>query len=365
MENQSLPESDLRALDEEGRKFVHSVRLSRMILPVLLGMLAVGYLFYRQFDPEKFRAISWSAAAFFWLFLALVLLLLRHLSYSFRLWTLSHGQFSFRKCMELIVLWEFSSALTPTAKGGPLVMLFVLTKEKLSAGRTAAAVFYTMICDTGFFVFLLPVMLLIYGPSMLFPGMKSFDDVGLASGAFFFTYTMMAGYWVFLSLFIFVRPDLGKSLLHWFARRPLLKKQSAKLELLGDEFILAANEMKAQQWTFHLKVLLGTLGSWTGKFLMINCIIIALVPAIPVDGATQAFIYARLVAMFTIMAFSPTPGGAGLAEIALANFISDYVPAGTGIVVALIWRGMAYYGYLLAGSIIVPAWINARYSKES
>jgi hypothetical protein len=94
--------------------------------------------------------------------------------------------------MELIVLWEFSSALTPTAKGGPLVMLFVLTKEKLSAGRTAAAVFYTMICDTGFFVFLLPVMLLIYGPSMLFPGMKSFDDVGLASGAFFFTYTMMA-----------------------------------------------------------------------------------------------------------------------------------------------------------------------------
>jgi uncharacterized protein (TIRG00374 family) len=144
-----------------------------------------------------------------------------------------------------------------------------------------------------------------------------------------------------------------------------LKKQSAKLELLGDEFILAANEMKAQQWTFHLKVMLGTLGSWTGKFLMINCIIIALVPAIPVDGATQAFIYARLVAMFTIMAFSPTPGGAGLAEIALANFISDYVPAGTGIVVALIWRGMAYYGYLLAGAIIVPAWINARYSKES
>ena len=361
--NDPIPEADIHTLDEEGKKFVSSVRLSRMILPVSLGIIAVVYLFYRQFDPEKFRSISWSATEFLWLCTAFVLLILRHLSYSFRLWTLSHHQFTFRKCMELIVLWEFSSALTPTAKGGPLVMLFVLTKEKLSAGRTAAAVFYTMICDTGFFVFLLPVLLLIYGPSMLVPGMEHFDDIGLASGAFFFTYAVMAGYWILLSLFVFVKPGLGKSVLHWFARRPFLKKQSGKLDLLGDEFILAADEMKAQKWHFHARVLLGTLGSWTGKFLMINCIIIAVVPETPVDGATQAFIYARLVAMFTIMAFSPTPGGAGLAEIALSGFISDYVPTGIGIVVALIWRGMAYYGYLLAGAIIVPAWIHARYGN--
>lgn len=346
--------------EEEGRKILRSMRLSRMILPVLLGMAAVAYLFYSQFDPERFRSIQWTASAWGWLGGALLLLVLRHLSYSFRLYVLTGGHFTYRKCIELIVLWEFSSALTPTSKGGPFVMLFVLTQEKLSAGRTAAAVFYTMVCDSGFFVLLLPVLLLIYGPPMLFPGMNSFSDVGLASGTFFVTYAMMVVYWSLLMFFLFINPRAAKTMLGWLAKLPFLKKYAAKLIFMGEEFNLAAKEMRGQQWDYHLKVILGTLGSWTSKFIMINCIIIAVVPSTPVDGATQAFLYARLVAMFTIMTFSPTPGGAGIAEIALASFISDYVPQGIGLVVALIWRGMAYYGYLLLGTLVVPGWVNAR-----
>lgn len=351
--------------EEEGRKILHSMRLSRMILPVLLGMAAVGYLFYSQFDPEKFRSIQWTASAWAWISVALLLLVLRHLSYSFRLYVLTGGHFTFRKCIELIVLWEFSSALTPTSKGGPFVMLFVLTKEKLSAGRTAAAVFYTMVCDSGFFVILLPILLLIYGPPMLYPGMSSFSDGRLASGTFFVTYSMMLVYTSFLVFFLFVNPKAAKALLGWLAKLPLLKKFAAKLTFLGEEFSLAANEMRGQPWSYHAKVILGTLGSWTSKFIMINCIIIAIVPTTPVDGATQAFIYARLVAMFTIMTFSPTPGAAGLAEIALASFISDYVPQGIGLVVALIWRGMAYYGYLLLGALVVPGWVSARLKERA
>lgn len=350
--------------EEEGRQILRSMRLSRMILPVLLGIAGVAYLFYSQFDAERFRSIQWTSAAFLWLGVAFLLLVTRHFAYSYRLYVLTGGYFSFRKCLELIVLWEFSSALTPTSKGGPFVMLFVLTQEKLSAGRTAAAVFYTMVCDTGFFVVLLPTMLAVYGPPMLFPGMTHFGDVGLASGTFFFTYSMMVSYWTVLMLFLFLKPGLAKRLLEWLARQKLLKKYAHKLHFWGEEFTLAANEIRSQRWSYHSRVLLATLGSWTLKFLMINCIIIALAPATPVDGATQAFIYARLVAMFTIMAFSPTPGGAGLAEIALAGFISDYVPAGVGMVVALIWRAMAYYGYLLLGALVVPGWVSARLQER-
>jgi uncharacterized protein (TIRG00374 family) len=357
--------NNLQPFDEEGKRVLHSMRLTRMIIPILLGMVAVAYLFYSQFDAEKFRSIEWSAHAWWWLAGALFLLVLRHLSYAFRLKVLTRGHFSYWKCLELIVIWEFSSALTPTSKGGPFVMLFVLTQEKLSAGRTAAAVFYTMVCDTGFFVVLLPTLLWLYGPPMLFPGMQHFGDVGLASGTFFITYSMMVMYWSVLVFFLFLKPKASKSVLGWLAKQRLLKKFAPRLNFLGHEFSLAATEMRSQSWLYHFKVLLGTFGSWTSKFLMINCIIIALVPSTPVDGATQAFIYARLVAMFTIMAFSPTPGGAGLAEIALAGFISDYVPQGIGIVVALIWRGMAYYGYLLLGALVVPGWVNARLREKT
>ncbi len=355
--------------DEQGSKALQSLRLSRMLVPILLGVAAVAYLFHSQFDIERFRSIRWTGIAFLWLGGALLVLFLRHLSYSYRLFVLTGGQFSFRKCLQLMVLWEFSSALTPTSKGGPFVMMFVLTREKLSAGRTAAAVLYAMVCDSGFFVLTLPILLLVYGPPMLYPGMKSFSDVGLASGTFFVTYGMMVTYWLLLVFFLMLNPTAANKLLQWLARLPFLKRFSEKLHFWGNEFKLAATEMRSQKWDYHLKIILATVGSWTGKFIMINLIIIALVPATPLDGSTQAFIYARLVAMFTIMTFSPTPGGAGLYEIALANFISDAVPQGIGMVVALIWRGMAYYGYLLAGALVVPGWVAARvrhypYSKQ-
>jgi len=344
-------------LDEQSQQRVlRSFRLSRIILPVLLGMAAVGYLFYRQFDPAQFRAIEWTGHAIFWIILAFIVLIVRHLFYSLRMRTLTG--FSWSKCIELIILWEFSAALTPTSKGGPFVMLFVLTKEKLSAGRTAAAVFYTMVCDSGFFIISLPLLLLIYGPPMLYPGMKTYSDVGLASGTFFVTYALMFSYWSVLVFLLLIRPRYAKVALHWLAKRPFLKKYAERLDLLGEEFALAAEEMHRQGWRYHLGVIAGTVGAWTSKFIMINCLIIAVVPTTPLDGGTQAFIYARLVAMFIIMAFSPTPGGAGLAEMALVGFISDYVPAGIGLVVALLWRGMAYYGYLLVGAVVVPAWVT-------
>lgn len=348
-------------LDAESQQQVlRSFRTSRIILPVLLGMAAVVYLFYRQFDLAQFRTINWSVQAFVWIGVALLLLLIRHAFYSLRIKTLTG--FSWRKSAELIVMWEFSAALTPTSKGGPFVMLFILTREKLSAGRTAAAVFYTMVCDSGFFVLSLPLLLAIYGPPMLYPGMKSFSDVGLASGTFFVTYGLMVTYWCFLVFLLMVRPRYAKIALDWLAKRDLLKRFAPKLTLLGEEFTLAATELRQQNWRYHLGVIVGTVGAWTSKFIMINCLIIAIVPSTPIDGSTQAFIFARLTAMFIIMAFSPTPGGAGLAEMALVGFISDYVPKGIGLVVALLWRLMAYYGYLLAGSIIVPAWIAAKVS---
>ena len=362
MQNPVLSEAEQEA---ETQKTLRSFRASRMILPIILGIAAVGYLFYRQFDPQQFRAIDWTARAFAWIGLAFVLLIIRHLFYAFRLRTLTGGFFSWRKCLELIVLWEFSAAVTPTSKGGPVVMMFVLTQEKLPAGRTAAAVFYAMVCDSGFFVLTLPLWLALYGPPMLYPGMKTFNDLNLANVAFFATYTIMAVYLVVLIFFLFIRPQFAKGVLGWIAQRRFLKKMSARISRVGEEFEMAAAEMRKQNWRYHLKVIIGTIGAWTCKFVMINCLIIAIVPSTPVDGATQAFIYARLVAMFIIMAFSPTPGGAGLAEMALVDFTSDYVPKGIGLVVALLWRGMAYYGYLLLGAIIVPGWVARHVGKKS
>lgn len=332
---------------------------------MLLGLAAVAWLIVSRFNPDDFRAIDWTARALGWIGLSFFCLLVRHFCYSLRLHAITDGFFTFRKCLKLVVLWEFSSALTPTSKGGAFVMMFALTRENLAAGRTAAVAFYTMLCDSGFFVLTLPIWLAIYGPRMLYPGVNTFSEASLATGAFFVTYAIMTGFWLTMVFFLILKPQFAQNALRSLARFPFLRKFEPKFQQIGADFALGAAEIRRQKWTSHIRVMVGTLGAWTCKFIMINCIMLAVKPGIPFDGATQLFLYARLVAMFIIMSFSPTPGAAGLAELALTKFISDYIPeTSIALVVALIWRGMAYYGYLLAGAIVAPAWIAEKIGKN-
>lgn len=366
--NEPVVEQPIRtAEEEEHHRVLHSFRASRLIIPIALGLGVALWFFFRELDPGQFRAIRWTTPTFIWIGAAFLLLVVRHFFYAFRLRGITAGALSWRKCLEMIVIWEFSAAVTPTSKGGPFVMLFVLSREKLGAGRTAAAVFYAMVCDAGFFILLLPFLLALYGPSMLYPGMVSFHDggeKGAASVAFFVTYAFMLVYWLVLVFFLLLRPQYAKGALGWLARRRILRRWYHKITRLGNEFHHAAEEIRTQNWRYHLRVIGGTLGAWTSKFLMINCLIIAIVPTTPLDGATQAFIYARMVAMFIIMSFSPTPGGAGIAELMMTRYISDYAPESIAFVVAMLWRGMAYYGYLLLGGVVVPAWIAGKIGKK-
>ena len=69
-----------------------------------------------------------------------------------------------------------------------------------------------------------------------------------------------------------------------------------------------------------------------------------------------------------IMAFSPTPGSAGLAEIVFGGFLSDYVPENIAMIIAYVWRLITYYAYLVVGVLVIPNWIgkvmNRRLAKR-
>jgi uncharacterized protein (TIRG00374 family) len=62
--------------------------------------------------------------------------------------------------------------------------------------------------------------------------------------------------------------------------------------------------------------------------------------------------------MHVVTAFTPTPGGSGVAEYLFGGFYSDYISEGISSLAALIWRLITYYPYLIAGVIIVPIWFS-------
>ena len=69
--------------------------------------------------------------------------------------------------------------------------------------------------------------------------------------------------------------------------------------------------------------------------------------------------YARQLVMWIVLLISPTPGASGAAEFAFSGFMSDLLPVGASLVlIALLWRVITYYIYLLAGAVVGPRWVK-------
>jgi len=345
--------------DKEQQEVLRSIRISKIILPIILGVAVVAYLLWKQFDPEDFAKIDWTQHTTFWVFFSFFLLAVRHMAYATRLRILSDKQFSWRKCIELIFIWEFSSAISPTSVGGSAVALFVLAQEKLSTAKTATIVIYSAVLDTIFFISTLPILLSICGLEIIRPGLASFQDLDGLGYTFLFAYFFMGCYGFLFFYGLFINSNTIKRTLVWFTKFKWLRKYRHKAIDLGNDMIIASEEIKHKSWPFHIGAFLSTATAWSCRFLLLNCLIIAFIPSTSMAFFDQLSLYSRLETMFVIMAFSPTPGGAGLAELVFHFFLSDYVPEqGIALLIASIWRLFTYYLYLLVGVIVIPNWIK-------
>lgn len=349
----------LEDFTDEQQDVLKSIRMSRIILPILIGVGVVVYSLIKQFDPEEFAKIEWNQHTLFWVCLSFVLLVIRHLAYANRLRVLSEKQFTWRKCIELIFIWEFSSAVSPTSVGGSAVAFFVLAQEKLTTAKTATIVLYTVVLDTIFFVGSLPILFAFFGTNMIRPNMTNLSDIDGWGITFLVAYVLMAAYGAVFYYGLFINPKQIRRLFVAVTSIRFLKRYQPKAIELGNEMVGASQHLKRQNWQFHLSAFLSTATAWSCRFLLLNCLIIAFVSNTPTDISTQMGLYARLQTMFIIIAFSPTPGGAGFVEILFTGFLSDYVTSPThATIISTLWRLMTYYAYLLIGVIVIPNWIR-------
>lgn len=344
--------------DKDQAEVLQSIKLNRILLPIFLGLAVVIFLLYRSFDINEFRDIRWDRHILLWISIAIAFLVLRHCAYAYRIYTLSDKKFSWWKCVELIFIWEFSSAVSPTSVGGSAVAFFVLAQEKLSTAKTATIVTYTIVLDTLFFVITLPIWLAILGFSIIRPNMTSFSDLDALGYTFLFAYIAMAAYGFLFYWGLFQQPKKIKQFLSWITKLRPLRRFNTKAKSLGDDIMIASQEMRSKDWGFHIKAFLSTFLAWTFRFTILSSLIIAFTP-ISIDFQTQFALFARLETMFVIIAFSPTPGGAGVIEALFSSFFTDYLEQGTQtLVISFIWRMITYYSYLIIGAFIIPNWIR-------
>ena len=183
-----------------------SIRLSRILIPAVIGIAIVTYMMYNQLDMEEFASINWNGHLLFWLFMAVMMYVLRHLFYAARLRLMSDEVFGWKKSIQLIFIWEFASAVSPTSVGGSGVALFLLAQEKLSAGKTVSVVLYSMVLDTVFFIIGLPLLYLALGATIIRPGMTSITDLDGFGYTFMTVLVIMTFYGLVFFYGLFLNP---------------------------------------------------------------------------------------------------------------------------------------------------------------
>ena len=342
-------------MSERTRKVLALFTWKRIMIPIVIGIGITAFLIIK--DLKKGGMDNWSVHSVNWYFLACSILMVisRDLAYIYRIWLMTDKKISFRRAFEVIMLWEFSSSVTPGVVGGAAAAVFIINGEGFSFGKSTAIVLTCSFLDDMFYVIMVPLVLLIAGTSSLKVG----AEFSFFSSSFGTVHILIIGYTVifFIALVIFygifLRPRGFKWIILNIFRISFLRKWRYKASKTGDDMILTSKEMKGKPIDFWVKTFGATLFSWTARYLTVNFLILAFVA-----GGDQAIIFARQLIMWVILLVSPTPGSSGIAELGFREFLGEFTPAGFSGTLALLWRLISYYPYILIGSLVLPVWLK-------
>ncbi|MEM6628254.1 MAG: lysylphosphatidylglycerol synthase transmembrane domain-containing protein [Bacteroidota bacterium] len=347
-------------------------RITRIIWPVLIGIVAtVGYIFYKDViagDGEIRKAISavqWTGNSFLWVFAGFLMMFIRDIGYIWRMWILTDKKLSLRAAFEVTLLWEFFSAMSPSVVGGSAFAIYMLIKEKISAGRSTAIIFIAIFLDEVFYLLVLPPILFLLGPNQIFDPIR---DLGAASGnslvfGFWIAYTVIFLYTSFLAFALFIRPEGTHKVIRRLSMARIFKRWQRNILRLAEELLVSSYEFRSKRWTYWLWAWVATLMAWLGRYLVLNCVIAAF--AIKGLGLMDHILaFARQAVMFVFMLVSPTPGSSGVAELMFINMLEDLTPPDLGIALAALWRLITYYPYLFIGFILLPRWTRRVFKEK-
>ncbi len=334
---------------------------NKIILPIMLTLGVLILLMLRDFKVATLWSIDWAWTTALCLLMGFVLIAIRHLALMFRLKVLTEHKLSWKQSFQVISLWEFGSAVTPTTVGGTAIAYFLLTREKINAGETISVVLFTILLDGIYFLVGIPILWLLLGNALIIPA----QELGVTGGgasvtiitAFLMAYAFMALYTLAIAYGLIINPRSFK----WFLIRLTSFKWTARWRPnaieTGNDMITASERLKKKGWNYWLAGLGATGVHWISRFLILNFVMLAF---ITVGG--HLLLFGRQMIIYLLMVVAITPGGSGIAELVSDNLLDDFFIGAGGdsmkAVVIAVWRVVSYVTYLVIGMIVMPTWLR-------
>ncbi|MDE7381754.1 MAG: flippase-like domain-containing protein, partial [Muribaculaceae bacterium] len=173
---------------------------------------------------------------------------------------------------------------------------------------------------------------------------------------FWIVYDFLFLWTLLLYLGVIWRPQLIRKTLMKIFKFKLLRRWEGGIDSLTQNMISTSAELKSKPFKFWMEVFGATALSWTSRYLVVNALFLGFLSS---ADPWQWVILARQFVIWVVLMVSPTPGGSGLSEWLFSEYYGDIVTsAGLALVMAVLWRIISYYVYLIIGAVIVPGWVK-------
>lgn len=170
---------------------------------------------------------------------------------------------------------------------------------------------------------------------------------------------MLFAWTLILFLGIILKPEGVRKALIWLFGWKLLRRWQPAVISLGDSMVATAKSLRTRSWKWWGEVFGATALTWTSRYLVVNALFLGFVPA-----ANQLVVFARQFVVWVVLMVSPTPGGSGVSEWLFTEYYGDMLGnASVALIIALFWRIITYYVYLIVGVFLAPSMLSGRTAR--
>ena len=331
----------------------------KVLLPVAIGLGVVALMFWHDARKENlaevWHSLHFDSRALICIVLALLFMFGRDFGLSWRFRELTDKQLRWGQAFKIDFLCEFTSCITPSAVGGSSLGMVFLNSQGIEFGRATTLMITTLFLDELFFVVFCPLVILLTPANEIFASGGTSFSHGIKltfwlvySGIFIWTFILFAG--------IIWKPKWIRKLINHIFSWKWLGRWKNQATTLGDNMVATSVELRKKPFKFWLKVFGGTALSWTSRYLVVNALFYGFLAS---ADPYQWVIFAREFVIWVVLMVSPTPGGSGISEWIFSEYYGDIIhSAGLALILAIFWRIISYYVYLIIGAVIVPGWLR-------
>lgn len=289
----------------------------------------------------------------------------RDFGLAWRFHTIAAGDLTWKRAFRTDIMCAFTSAITPSVVGGSALAIFYLNREGIGIGRATALTLTTLFLDELFFVIFCPIIVLIVPLSDLFTDGGYMNDganafLGGVEIVFWLVYAGIVIWTAILYVAIIARPEGTSRVLEKISQWRILRRFSGK------------NHDNGRKHGCDFAMGERTVGALVAECLRLYCAFMVfplfrcLLPVYGIcAGASQLLVFARQFVVWVVLMVSPTPGGSGISEWLFATYYGDLIGnVGMAAVLALVWRLLSYYIYIIAGCSLLPGYFGENKKTE-